>query len=509
QADQEELEGGITWEEARKNEKLFFEKTRPWSHLDDKIRARLGTPALTNALGSNLFDLIVARLPGLLRDVEARLQTIQSELAKLPTKVEGDPVTEVWKIIEEFKSDVNTLVSGRAQDGEKGLIQIFRASREEFRESIFRQAPNFKPYNRPSQPKESVISQVMRGASSGTQEGEADGEEVGKELEKLEPVGARNTSTMIYIDEVMKIAKSAATRELPENYPYAVKMCFVNYFTEEWHIPTERLYQTMERLFSGELTRLVAKHFSRFAAGGFDSALQDIVMGQLDVCSARAKQKIKECIALEREEPFTINEHYLQDYKTKYMHRYKAARQQHVAQEGPLQQLMSGGMDNSESLRNALFHLSELGLGDLNAQKLLRLLPQDPADAMIEIMAEVRAYYQGEFPSCNLRLSLTLIVHLVAFKRFVDQVSMILDYEMLKAFSRNLSIAILTALSSSEDDLRSRCASFLTEDASTVNLRDTLTQDFKRFESARIKLQCIPGVSILASSQAGDDTDTF
>ncbi|KAG8772403.1 hypothetical protein FRC15_002753 [Serendipita sp. 397] len=119
QANQEQLEGGITWEDARKNESSFFDKTQPWSQLDERTRLRLGTSALTNAVHNILFDLIVARLPGLLREVELRLKSIQEELAESPNKVKDGPVTKVGKMIKELKSDVQTLVLGRAQDEEK------------------------------------------------------------------------------------------------------------------------------------------------------------------------------------------------------------------------------------------------------------------------------------------------------------------------------------------------------------------------------------------------------
>ncbi|KAG8813026.1 hypothetical protein FRC19_002720 [Serendipita sp. 401] len=119
QANLEQLEGGITWEDARKNERSFFDKKAPWSQLDERIRLRLGTSALTNAVHNILFDLIVARLPGLLREVEVRLKSIQEELAESPNKVKDDPVTKVGKMIKELKSDVETLVLGRAQDEEK------------------------------------------------------------------------------------------------------------------------------------------------------------------------------------------------------------------------------------------------------------------------------------------------------------------------------------------------------------------------------------------------------
>jgi hypothetical protein len=61
QSDQNQLREGVTWEQARKNEETFFKDTTPWSTLSEAHRHRLGTPFLTQALGSILFDLIRQR----------------------------------------------------------------------------------------------------------------------------------------------------------------------------------------------------------------------------------------------------------------------------------------------------------------------------------------------------------------------------------------------------------------------------------------------------------------
>ena len=52
------LQGGITPEDARKNENQVFEKTRLWSHAEPDLRARFGTAALWKALGQKLFQVI-------------------------------------------------------------------------------------------------------------------------------------------------------------------------------------------------------------------------------------------------------------------------------------------------------------------------------------------------------------------------------------------------------------------------------------------------------------------
>jgi hypothetical protein len=73
---------------------------------------------------------------------------------------------------------------------------------------------------------------------------------------------------------------------------------------------------------------------------------------------------------------------------------------------------------------------------------------------------------------------------LVAFKRFVDYMSMIIDFELLKGFNRTLVDALLKGLGLGEDQLRQRCLTYLKEDPEIVRHRDSLHQDLERFEAA-------------------------
>jgi len=56
-----QLQARITPEEARENEREFFETTRPWSNGEPDLRARCGTRALSKALGQKLFEVIAKR----------------------------------------------------------------------------------------------------------------------------------------------------------------------------------------------------------------------------------------------------------------------------------------------------------------------------------------------------------------------------------------------------------------------------------------------------------------
>ena len=68
--------------------------------------------------------------------------------------------------------------------------------------------------------------------------------------------------------------KRSITRELPFNYPYAVKVHYVKRFTAMWNRPAEDLFREMEGHFQRNLSSLVRKHFSSYAHGGLEGKIK-------------------------------------------------------------------------------------------------------------------------------------------------------------------------------------------------------------------------------------------
>jgi len=122
------------------------------------------------------------------------------------------------------------------------------------------------------------------------------------------------------------------------------------------------------------------------------------VLGQLRDCSKQTQMKMEACLALEHEEPITVNERYLADYKRQFSARYKAARQVRIRSAHKLRSLVNGDYQNTTLMQNTVTNLHQMGLDRVTNNDLLRLLPVDSADDAIDIMSEVRAYYQGECP---------------------------------------------------------------------------------------------------------------
>ena len=114
-----------------------------------------------------------------------------------------------------------------------------------------------------------------------------------------------------------------------------------------------------------------------------------IVNDHLDEAANRTKEKIQWLLHLEQN-PTTLNTHYYADYKDKFIAYYKAAREDSDL----LRKLKSGSLAG-EPLNKALSSLNELGIS-AKPTDLPKLLPPDPKEPALNIMASVRAYFQGK-----------------------------------------------------------------------------------------------------------------
>jgi hypothetical protein len=110
----------------------------------------------------------------------------------------------------------------------------------------------------------------------------------------------------------------------------------------------------------------------------------------IEKCADAAVQHISSLLE-EEKEPFTMNEHYFMDYRSKFLKFYKEARQTAKSQFIRNLENQDDG-DMVKAMSEALFSLTRMGLEQAN---LANLLPPDPMDPAIEIMADVRAYFQG------------------------------------------------------------------------------------------------------------------
>jgi hypothetical protein len=140
------------------------------------------------------------------------------------------------------------------------------------------------------------------------------------------------------------------------------------------------------------------------------------------------------------------------------------------------ERLKSRLQETQTSLQEAL-KKEDLGftLGDIvniNRQNRLRFPPyltdilesEEYQDAF-QFMLEIIAYFQCRHS--HLVAALKVIhpsSHIVAHRRFIDEVSLIIEHKYIQQFHEGLTEALLTALRPGDEDFQRRCARWISQE---------------------------------------------
>lgn len=98
------------------------------------------------------------------------------------------------------------------------------------------------------------------------------------------------------------------------------------------------------------------------------------------------------------ERPFTLNNHYLQDYKEKFLSYYRDAREKecHPQLMASVQSQTTQPPSSDSALSRAIAALAEAGVTGIKPEDFAKLIPPDGMEHALVIMADVRAYFQGK-----------------------------------------------------------------------------------------------------------------
>ncbi|KAF9047682.1 P-loop containing nucleoside triphosphate hydrolase protein [Panaeolus papilionaceus] len=529
-----ELKEIKTWSAARNREHEWFSATSPWCELDSVHQKYLRTGNLVMRLSSVLSDLISKRLPEIHQELERTMQDTQTRLSRLPREPASDPRSAICTLLHEFMSDLKRHIEGVPDDPDAdehsglGLIQTIRPVQERFRRAIRDTAPNFRPFER-RHAKERHLGKALflrseEGQLAGGEasdddfEGEASNAENGFKSQKARSKGGLPSidgivssprgqkrkqnevvDTRIYIDDVMERAQKARTRELPGHYPFVVQQTFIENIMKEWEEPTRWLCNSVYTTIDNHLKQLVSKIFSGFGQGHLEQRVRAIIRAHLKRCLETCERQVMWLLRLEAR-PFSLNTHYLEDYRAKFIAHYRSARDKYDQSDliSKIQQYKPGdtrssmnssakvpGSNNNKShtqtsmvpqptgIEKVLIGLAEIGLQGIKAEDLLRLIPSDPMEPALSIMADVRAYFQ------------------VAYKRFSDNIPIAIDYEMVQGAERGLLLELYDGLGINGPDGIRICEEFATESPHIASQRMDLVNKYKRLESANQELLSI------------------
>ncbi|KAG8919403.1 hypothetical protein FRC01_001302 [Tulasnella sp. 417] len=463
QPDLVQMQEGLSWEEARAAEAEFFMTVSPWADLERAHRARLGSGKLADRLGVILSDLVSEELPGIRRTVAAELQSIVAKLRTMVPPRFEDPRRVVITLLRDFTKTVSKHVEGLppsvsrsdpADTISTGLIHSLNLAFERFRERVHETAPQFRPWSRRKSFNHSLEEDMLDSARE-------DDDAVG--------LGITNS---LYVDEVMDLAKRSRTRELPGNYPFSVKENLIIESVRQWGPLAMECFEEVQEIVSQHLDLLIDQHFQKFAPGGLKDEVRLITQQQIRECAVATVGKIEGLYRSERC-PYTQNEHYFFAYRNKMLQRYKLIHQQSLGRSHLITAMRAykptewSGMDEQqwEYLSVAINALQDFGIIAIKAEDFSKLLPEDDLTPALEIMAEVRAYFQ------------------VAYKRFGDDVPKQIDADFVRGIDAGLDIALMTM-----DLSKDKCVEYLQEPATIVTERRELSGKKERLQAAQQKL---------------------
>ncbi|OBZ65815.1 Interferon-induced GTP-binding protein Mx [Grifola frondosa] len=455
QPDTRALAAGISWSEARQQEREYFSSTSPWAALDYEYQNQLGTANLTERLSAVLSDLIAKRLPEIQDELQNLLQTTEDNIRRLPMPPSSDAFGEVLHMLATFSRNLAKYLEGTPQVD--GLLQSIRPAQERFQKAIRATAPDFRPYERNSSDSNSFTIPSF----------------LSNEEKSFAP---QNDHDAIYIDDVMKRALKAVTRELPNHYPFVVTQEFVGQFVEMWQAPVKNLFDAVNKTLIQHLKKFIQVHFSQYPQ--LQNKVMTIVTEFVTSISEPALTRIEWLLDLEKRAR-TLNSHYYTDYREKFLAHYKGSRSQNdnTPLVNKLQSYKPALNHKSQTdfqliITKILSGLTELGLHSVTPADLPKLLPSDPYDAAIDIMAGVRAYFQ------------------VAYKRFADNVPMAIDHELILGLDRDQALekALRKGLGIGGADAHLRCAEYLKEPGAISKRREELQKKRERLHTAKRQL---------------------
>ncbi|KAF5317462.1 hypothetical protein D9758_018043 [Tetrapyrgos nigripes] len=130
----------------------------------------------------------------------------------------------------------------------------------------------------------------------------------------------------------------------------------------------------------------------------------------------------------------------------------------------------AGSGPSQEDVNDLLAALARCGFTGLTLEDLGKLHATDEYETELQVMAEVRGYFQ------------------VAYKRIIDNIPSFIDLRFVKALSKELQPFLITKFGLGNSSASERCAQYLAEDPVVVERRDELLARKTRLDKVQQEL---------------------
>jgi hypothetical protein len=200
QPSQQELDEGITYQEARIREENFFKHTAPWSTEFAEFSPRFGTQALQAKLSNTLTRMILTGVPNISKRIAVRLCDIREDLEAYP-----EPPREPIGIVNDLHRKLCTAIQKCTDHSNDAFMTDWKAASQEFEKAIRKKfmpsiastgkldGPNAKP-SLPTNPSPSIPAKRSSGKNASEAIALSSGEE-----DSLETPPKKRRQTALFV----------------------------------------------------------------------------------------------------------------------------------------------------------------------------------------------------------------------------------------------------------------------------------------------------------------------
>ncbi|KAJ6614595.1 P-loop containing nucleoside triphosphate hydrolase protein [Mycena sp. CBHHK59/15] len=514
QPDDAERSNAVTPTQARRAEAVFFAETAPWSTSSHK--GRFGTDNLVSTLSTLLVQIINDRLPFIRQMANDRMEACRRELASLPEKIVGEPATHMLNLITAFCAEIRQYVDGQSE--RSSLIHERNAAFAAFRLAIRKTAPHFiarvpgQAGSRIRSPMDDEDGYAAEDMIS-TQKPlylpdvrEHIAKSITRQLPGNIPFEAKKSlitafqqtwlsSTVECFDSVKYAMLALLMRCIDERFgryellQRRLKACIMELASRNYEscatfltaiLEVEQMPFTMNEHYLGASTEKWQARYKDQRAGGTGADEEPVSKRRKLTPSAAptpfaksvnvfkfgprapAGQPTSASDTTRVPTPFAVappNPHHAFD---KGLSAFKA--------QGEASMSATATTADPDKINNILAQLAEIGYTGLTPGDFGKLRPVDEYETEINVMAEVRGYFQ------------------VAYKRVIDNIPALIDYKFLRALAQTLQQDIISEFGLGGGNANAVCSKFLAEDPRLVTRREDLISRRRRLEIVQAQL---------------------
>ncbi|KAF2472329.1 P-loop containing nucleoside triphosphate hydrolase protein [Lindgomyces ingoldianus] len=486
QPSQEALEKKITHSEARREEEMFFDQTDPWATNLHTHRERFGTLNLQTALSKKLAALSLQALPKSRAVISEQLETVEQGLARIPKPQTRDVVGLVHEALRSFTENIRKemlrdyarnawrltwdqlrkdfakklndlrprMVLSAALDSEvlkpkrPECIDLCESDDDDTtsRALALPVTPQKRKLDHASTPSRGIPSKPQANGSNpspGSANGAAPAVEKQKHAMKKFAIRYNLNETR---DRLYEMSSAKLHRQVN---PKAVEFLMLQSL-HNWEVILQSFLKSLHERLSKRIQSILDESLTPWNSTelfkGSAEVVKKFLATHFDLLRTSIAQEI---LVAEKEGPYLFDQRYFDFHMSRYLEEYKNARIR--ARQDKYFELLEAQTGKE---------LSKTDQENQGKKEPLRaLLAQDPYSQEVEVLAQVRAYYE------------------LASIRFHESICMRVEAQLFRRLSKDLFEHLKNDLDITGEDVHERCVQLLADDPKREARRQELEQN--------------------------------